>query len=95
MDASGIKCARFAKGAKVPGFKGARVSRCQCLKVQRVTRVPRLKGLLRDRLFSRTHLRSSLTPEEGPSCVSIIMRMIQLINNYLICYRWKSVHCHG
>ena len=68
MDASGIKCARFAKGAKVPGFKGARVSRCQCLKVQRVTRVPRLKGQLRDRVFLRSHLRSSLTPEEGPSC---------------------------
>ena len=29
--------------------------------------MPRLKGLLRDRVFSRTHLRSSLTPEEGPS----------------------------
>ena len=49
-------------------FKGARVSRCQCLKVQRVTRVPRLKGQLRDRVFLRSHLRSSLTPEEGPSC---------------------------
>ena len=71
MDASGIKCARFAKGAKVPGFKGARVSRCQCLKVQRVTRVPRLKGQLRDRVFLRSHLRSSLTPEEGPSCLSL------------------------
>ena len=52
-------------------FKGARVSRCQCLKVQRVTRVPRLKGQLRDRVFLRSHLRSSLTPEEGPSCIRI------------------------
>ena len=73
MDASGIKCARFAKGAKVPGFKGARVSRCQCLKVQRVTRVPRLKGQLRDRVFLRSHLRSSLTPEEGPSCCDLFL----------------------
>ena len=50
------------------GAKGARISRCWGLKVTRVTRVPRLKGLLRDRVFSRNHLRSSLTPEEGPSC---------------------------
>jgi len=40
--------------------------------VPRVTRVLRLKGLLRDRLFSRTHLSSSLTPEEGPSCSSLL-----------------------
>ena len=34
--------------------------------------VPRSKsseGLLGGRVFSRTHLRSSLTPEEGPSCL--------------------------
>ena len=30
--------------------------------------VPGSKGLFRYRVFSRTHLRSSLTPEEGPSC---------------------------
>ena len=36
-----------------------------------VTKVPRLKGLLRDRVFSRIHLRPSLTPEEGPSCFYI------------------------
>ena len=34
MDASGIKCARVAKGVKV----------------QRVTKVPRFKGQLRDRV---------------------------------------------
>ena len=44
------------------GFKG-----------DKVTRVPRLKGLLRDRVFSRTHLRSSLTPEEGPSCLMLFL----------------------
>ena len=66
MDASGIKSVRVAKGAM-----GVMVSMCWDLKltkVTRVARVPRLKGLLRDRVFSRTHLRSSLTPEEGPSC---------------------------
>ena len=31
--------------------------------------MPRLKGQLRDRVFLRSHLRSSLTPEEGPSCL--------------------------
>ena len=40
MDASGIKSARVAKGAK-----GARISRCWGLKVTRVTRVPRCQGL--------------------------------------------------
>ena len=33
--------------------------------------MPRLKGQLRDRVFLRSHLRSSLTPEEGPSCFII------------------------
>ena len=38
-------------------------------------RVPRLKGQLRDRdrVFLRTHLRSSLSPEEGPSCLIFII----------------------
>ena len=62
MDTSGIKSAR-ARVAK--GAKDARVSRCWGLKVTRVTGVPRLKGLFRDRVFLGTHIRSSLTPEEG------------------------------
>ena len=53
------------KSGKVLGLK--RCQGCQDLKVLRVTRNPGSKGLLRDRVFSRTHLWSSLTPEEGPS----------------------------
>ena len=65
-------------------FKGARVSRCQCLKVQRVTRVPRLKGQLRDRVFLRSHLRSSLTPEEGPSCLKVLYPPGQKITKNIV-----------
>ena len=53
---------------KVPGCQDLKVLGFKGDKGNKVTRVPRLKGLLRDRVFSRTHLRSSLTPEEGPSC---------------------------
>ena len=61
--ASGIK------SGQVLGLK--RCQGCQDLKVLRVTRNPGSKGLLRDRVFSRTHLWSSLTPEEGPSCLQL------------------------
>ena len=56
---------------KVPGCQDLKVLGFKGDKGNKVTRVPRLKGLLRDRVFSRTHLRSSLTPEGGPSCVNI------------------------
>ena len=52
---------------KVPGCQDLKVLGFKGDKGNKVTRVPRLKGLLRDRVFSRTHLRSSLTPQEGPS----------------------------
>ena len=50
----GCKGTKVFKGARVKGAKGAWVKSSE--------------GLLRGRVFSRTHLRSSLTPEEGPSC---------------------------
>ena len=64
----------------VRGQKEARVSDdkrcqgCQSLKGakgvrgKKVLRVKSSEGLLGGRVYSRTHLRSSLTPEEGPSC---------------------------
>ena len=69
----------------VRGQKEARVSDdkrcqgCQSLKgakgvrEKKVLRVKSSEGLLRGRVFSRTHLRSSLTPEEGPSCLKIFL----------------------
>ena len=51
-------------------------------KVTRVTTVPRLKGLLRDGVFSRTHLRLSLTSEEGPSCYNVNSSEIKLDLSY-------------
>ena len=72
-------------------FKGARVSRCQCLKEQRVTRVPRLKGQLRDRVFLRSHLRSSLTPEEGPSC--LLYKVNKLKSAKIVCLEMVRLLC--
>ena len=59
---------------KVPGCQDLKVLRFKGDKGNKVTRVPRLKGLLRDRVFSRIHLRPSLTPEEGPSCSTLEWR---------------------
>ena len=53
---------------------------CQSLKGakgvsgQKVPRVKSSEGLLGGRVFSRTHLRSSLTPEEGPSCSLLLLQ---------------------
>ena len=56
--------ARVPKGAKgSKGDKGAKGT-----KDAKVTRYLGSKGLLGDKVFSRTCVRSSLTPEEGPSC---------------------------
>ena len=55
---------RVPKGAK--GAKGAKDA-----KVPKVIRYLGSKGLLEDKVFSRTCVRSSLTPEEGTSCLVI------------------------
>ena len=52
------KGANGVRGQKVPRVPG---SKAQKLKSS--------KALLGDRVFSRTHLRLSLSPEEGPSCL--------------------------
>ena len=46
----------------MPSAKGAKDA-----KVPKVTRYLGSKGLLGDKVFSRTCVQSSLTPEEGPS----------------------------
>ena len=43
----------------------------QGLRVPEVRRSPGSKGLFRDKMFSRTCVISSLTPEEGPSCFQL------------------------
>ena len=53
---------RVIEWSNVLGFKS-----CQGLKVPRETKVPELKALPRDRVFSGTHLRSNLTSQEDPS----------------------------
>ena len=68
-----IVVSRVLDWPKVLGLK--RCQGWQGLKVPRVTRVLGLKILLRCRVFSRTHLRSSLTPEEGPSCSNIYLHV--------------------
>ena len=62
-------CTKGVRGQKVlmvPEFK--RCKGCQGIKGAKGAWVKSSEGLLGGRVFSRTHLRSSLTPEEGPSC---------------------------
>ena len=59
--------ARVPKGAK--GSKGAKGAKGN--KDAKVTRYIGSKGQLGDKVFSRTCVQSSLTPEEGPSCLTL------------------------
>ena len=68
MEARVPKGAKGSKGAK--GAKGAKGN-----KDAKVTRYLGSKGLLGDKVFSRTCVQSSLTPEEGPSCLYISLDM--------------------
>ena len=64
---STLKDAKDTSGSKSPkGAKGTKVAKDA--KVPKVTRHHGTKGLLGDKVFSRTCVQSSLTPEEGPSC---------------------------
>ena len=54
---------------RVPGFKMCQG--CQGFKGARGAWVKSSEGLLGGRVFSRTHFRSSLTPEEVPSCYKL------------------------
>ena len=60
--AKGVKGQKFSKVPRFKGVKGAWVTSSE--------------GLLRGRVLSRTHFRSSLSPEEGPSCMLDIMDII-------------------
>ena len=51
---------------RLPEFKRLQV--CQGTKGAKSAGVKSSEGLLGGRVFSRTHFRTSLTPEEGPSC---------------------------
>ena len=69
----GIKGAKGARGQNVPGDKS--FQGYQGLKGVMGAWVKGSEGLLGDRVFSRTHFRSSLTPEEGPSCYDCILHL--------------------
>ena len=61
------------RGQKVPRLlEFKRCKGCQGIKGAKGAWVKSSEGLLGGRVFSRTHLRSSLTPEEGPSCLETI-----------------------
>ena len=75
-------CTKGVRGQKVPRVSGdKRCQGCQSLKGAKgvrgktVLRVKSSEGLLGGRVFSRTNLRSSLTPAEGPSCYTYILIM--------------------
>ena len=53
----------------------SRDKRCQGTKGAKGAWVNSSEGLLRGRVFSRTHFRSSLTPEEGPSCSLLLLHI--------------------
>ena len=67
-----MDCTKGVRGQMLPRvswdewFQG-----CQGTKGAKGGQVKSSKGLLGGRVFSRTHFRSSLTPEEGPSCLEI------------------------
>ena len=65
-EVSRIKSARVKKVPRVQWFK--RYQGCQQTKGAKGAWVKSSEGILGGRVFSRTHFRSSLTPEEGPSC---------------------------
>ena len=46
---------------------------------QQVTRSTGQRGLLKNRVYSRTHFSTSLSPEEGPSCFYIYLRICRRI----------------
>ena len=76
----GTKGAKGQKMPRLPGFE-----RCQCLEGAKGAWVKSSEGLLGDRVYSRTHFRTSLTPEEGPSCLSLFLVEIQplIVQNQL------------
>ena len=66
----GTKGAQGVSGQKVPRLlEFKRCKGCQGIKGAKGAWVKSSQGLLGGRVFSRTHFRSSLTPEEGPSCL--------------------------
>ena len=65
----GTKGAQGVSGQKLPRLlEFKRCKGCQGIKGAKGAWVKSSQGLLGGRVFSRTHFRSSLTPEEGPSC---------------------------
>ena len=65
------KGAKGARGQNVPGDKS--FQGCQGLKGAKGAWVTSSEGLLRGKVLSRTHFRSSLSPEEGPSCFEMVL----------------------
>ena len=75
-----LKCAKGVRGQKVsmvPEFK--RCKGCQGIKGAKGAGVKSSQGLLGGRVFSRTHFRSSLTPEEGPSCLFLKLQYLLVL----------------
>ena len=54
---------KVSEDKRCQGCQGTKGTKGACVKSS--------EGLLRGRVFSRTHFRPSLTPEEGPSCYTI------------------------
>ena len=61
---------KVSEDKRCQGCQGTKGSKGACVKSS--------EGLLRGRVFSRTHFRPSLTPEEGPSCdiYSVVVKVL-------------------
>ena len=87
-------CTKGVRGQTVPmvpEFK--RYKGCQGIKGAKGAWVKSSEGLLGGRVFSRTHLRSSLTPEEGPSCSNLNFAIDQNCQKDISCHcsQWKRM----
>ena len=78
-----VYCTKGVGGQKVPRLlEFKRCKGCQGIKGAKGAWVKSSQGLLGGRVFSRTHFRSSLTPEEGPSCLYFIYHIFTLISTF-------------
>ena len=71
--------ARVAKGQRCRGCQGIKVTSNKGASVKW------------DRVFSRIHLTLSLTPEEGPSCVILLLVYCQSIVGLLLLVSDRSI----
>ena len=96
----GVRGQKFSRVPRVSRDKS--FQRCQGLKGAKGAWVTSSEGLLRGRVLSRTHFRSSLSPEEGPSCLFLLFikydnylkfKIVFIIHFKLKCFPRSDASC--